>query len=475
MRAWRRWLIVLLAGASVAGGLTAWRLEAAASVAPSEPAGLSAHAVTPVLSVRRLPTVVAGPVAARRLRADLDGLVPLLPLDSCLVVEGPDQLRYDHRGDVGLVPASTEKLLTAAAALGALPSETRFRTSVVAPPFKAGIVPGDLTLVGGGDPLLATADYVARFQRQPQVFTDLDALAAAVQAAGVLRIEGSVVGDESRYDRARYVDGWSPSYIADGEIGPLSALALNDGFERYPTKPGGGDPLDAAADPAANAAAVLTRLLEARGVDVLGDPRSGTSPAGAIEVAAVESVPILEVVGTMLRESDNSTAELLIKELGRAAGQPTTAAGVTSLRSLLDQRDLDLTGAVQVDGSGLSLDDRVTCSLLVDVLRQPGTGPAIVDTLAVAGQSGTLAKRFVGTVLDGVLRAKTGSLTSVTALAGVVADEDPALTFALVVNVPPPASVPTGVAELQQRVAEVLAGWPRVAGAVVLGPQGQDG
>jgi len=63
----------------------------------------------------------------------------------------------------------------------------------------------------------------------------------------------------------------------------------------------------------------------------------------------------------------------------------------------------------------------------------------------------------------------------VTALAGVVADEDPALTFALVVNVPPPASVPTGVAELQQRVAEVLAGWPRVAGAVVLGPQGQDG
>jgi D-alanyl-D-alanine carboxypeptidase/D-alanyl-D-alanine-endopeptidase (penicillin-binding protein 4) len=416
-------------------------------------------------------------MATRRLRSDLDGLAAALPADSCLVVEGPDDLRYEHRGEASVLPASTEKLLTATASQLAFDPDTRFRTTVVAVvgPLDNGVVSGDLTLVGGGDPILASPDYVARFQNQPQTYTDLDELAARVQRAGVRRVDGSVVGDESRYDPERYVAGWPTRYIDQHVIGPLSALAVNDGFERYPSTAGGDGSLEAAADPPANAAAVLTRLLEARGVEVVGPPRAGVAPPDAVEVAAIESPPLREVVASMLRESDNSTAELLLKELGRSAGDGSTAGGALVVRDRLTGGGLDLAGAAVADGSGLSLEDRVTCSLLVDLLRRPGTGEVLVEGLAVAGRTGTLSKRYVGTRLEGVLRAKTGSLTSVAALAGVVADDDPALTFALVVNVPPPGAVPDAVPVLQQAVAEVLAAWPRTPDPSALGPLGTDG
>jgi len=475
VRRWLRWLppILLIVGAS-AGGATAWRLEAALPEPPVAGPVVSGR-VTPVLSVRRVPVVVAGPIAERRLYADLDALAASLPADTCLVVEGPD-VRYAHRADAPVVPASTAKLLTATAALMALGPDVRLRTSAVAPAApEGGVVAGDLTLVGGGDPILASPDYAARFRRQPQIFTDLDALAAAVHEAGVQRIDGSVVGDESRYDRSRYVPGWPARYIDQGVVGPLSGLAVNDGFELYPLEPGAGGALEPATDPAANAAAVLTRLLVARGVDVVGAPRSGTPQAGAVEVAAVESLPLLDLVGQMLRESDNSTGELLLKEIGRDRGEPSTAGGVAAVRALLDGGGLDLTGSAVADGSGLSLDNRVTCTLLVDLLRRPGTGDQIDDLLAVAGQSGTLAQRFMGPPLEGILRAKTGSLTSVASLAGLVADDDPALTFALVVNVPPPEPVPDGLDGAQQWLGEILASWPRVPDLAILGPVTQDG
>ena len=129
-----------------------------------------------------------------------------------------------------------------------------------------------------------------------------------------------------------------------------------------------------------------------------------------------------------------------------------------------------------IDGSGLSLDDRVTCQLLVDVLVRPGTGEVIDDLLAVAGESGTLGRALRrAPPLEGVLRGKTGSLTSVASLAGIVEDDDPPLTFAFVVNADPPAPSPRASLALQQQVVEVLASWPRVPDVVVLGPRVEDG
>ena len=470
MRRLLRWLgPAVLAVGAVAGGVVAWRSEAAAASGSGEDAAAAGSLVTPVLSVRRLPTVVAEPIAARRLAADLRAAVADLPPSTCLAVSGPD-LTFGHRADEPMIPASTQKLLTATAALEVLDPDLRFRTTVVAAGEPAGgVVPGDLTLVGGGDPLLATADYASRFRRQPQLLTDLDELAAAVHEAGVRRIEGSVVGDERRYDTTRYVAGWPRRYIDNETIGPMSALAVNDGFARYPTSTDRDVPLEPAAQPAVDAAAVLTRLLEARGVDVVGAPGAGAAPEDGVEVAAIESAPLPEVVGQLLEESDNATAELLLKELGRASGRASTAGGAAVVLDVVE----DVGAPVVADGSGLSLDDRVTCQLLVDLLDRPDTGDAIVDRLPRAGESGTLAERFQGTPLEGVLRAKTGTLSTVAGLAGVVEDDDPPLSFALLVNTVAP--VPASVSGLQQRVAEALASWPRVPDVTVLGPQAPEG
>jgi D-alanyl-D-alanine carboxypeptidase/D-alanyl-D-alanine-endopeptidase (penicillin-binding protein 4) len=454
----------VLAVGAVAGAVVAWRVEAA--VPGVQRAVSPPPLTTPVLSVRRAPSVLAAPIAARRLRTDLGALVRLLPASSCLVVDGPE-LRFAHRADEPVVPASTQKLLTAVAALEALDPESRFRTVAVAGarPGPDGRVAGDLVVVGGGDPLLATADYMSRFRRQPQLFTDLDGLAAAIAEAGVRRIDGAVVGDERRYDRQRYLPSWPSRYIEQDSIGPASALSVNDGFARYPTAGDRGAPLEPAGDPAADAASVLTRLLESRGITVAGAARSGAAPATAVEVAHIESAPLRDIVGQMIRESDNETGELLLKELGRTAGRPGYAGGAAVVRDVVGDRR-----ATVVDGSGLSLDDRVTCELLVELLRRRSTGEVIDAHLPVAGESGTLTEQFDGTRLDGVLRAKTGSLRSVAALAGFVEDDDPALAFALVVNVAPDGTVPEEVARLQQRVGEVLAAWPRVPDLAALGP-----
>jgi D-alanyl-D-alanine carboxypeptidase/D-alanyl-D-alanine-endopeptidase (penicillin-binding protein 4) len=464
---------LLLLGVLVGGGL-AWRSEAAVPAPPD--ATTPTSAATPVLSVRRAPTVVAAPIAERRLRADLAAWAASVPPSSCAVVADDEEVFLEQRRDDALVPASATKLLTATAALLELGPDTRFTTRVVAAAAPAdGILAGDLVLVGGGDPLLATADYAARFRNQPQTFTDLDALAAAVAEAGVRRIDGAVVGDEGRYDQQRYVAGWPQRYIDQDQIGPLSALSVNDGFASYPSPADTATPLEPAEDPPATAAAVLTGLLEARGIDVVGEGRAGAAPPDAVEVATVESVPVRDVVAQLLRESDNSTGELLLKELGARAGDPSTAGGRARATEVLVEAGLDLGASVIADGSGLSLDNRTTCALLLELLQRPETGPVLDAGLAIAGQSGTLARRFVGTDLAGRLRAKTGSLNTVTSLAGVVEDDDPPLTFAFLVNAPPPGPVPPGVADAQQALGDILLAWPRVADVAVLGPQSSEG
>jgi D-alanyl-D-alanine carboxypeptidase/D-alanyl-D-alanine-endopeptidase (penicillin-binding protein 4) len=465
-----RWVppAALLLG-SVGCGVGAILQEAA--VADAAPGQDATRVVTPVLSVRRLPAVVAEPVADRRLRRDLEAWAAATPPGSCAVIVADDgHVVLDHRGTDPLVPASTLKLLTATAVLEELGPQHRFRTAVVGPLPVDGTVSGDVTLVGGGDPLLASPDYAARFRRQPQIFTDLDALAARVVDAGVRRISGSVRGDERRYDAQRTVAGWPDRYVRQHQVGPLSALSVNDGFTEYPTATES-RALVPAPDPAAQAAGVLTRLLEARGVDVVGTPGAGAAPDGVPELAAVESEPVERVLAQLLQESDNTTAEMLLKELGRSALDPSTQGGLARERAVLDRAGLDLEGAALADGSGLSPDNRVTCGLLADVLRRPGTGAVLRRALPVAGTSGTLETAFVGTPLAGHLAAKTGSLNTVAGLAGVVEDEDGAVTFAYLVNVPAGERIdPSAVAASQQQLGEALLAWPRVPDLDALGP-----
>jgi D-alanyl-D-alanine carboxypeptidase/D-alanyl-D-alanine-endopeptidase (penicillin-binding protein 4) len=458
---WRHRLLValpvLVLGALVAGSLAmVVRLGSSAS---SEPVLGAVRPTVPLLSVRRDLAPLAEEAAERRLIDELQAFVAGLPADTCLTVEAGD-VRFAHRADDPQVPASATKVLTGVAALIALGEDFRFMTTVTTPtPPVAGVVVGDLHLVGGGDPVLAQAEYAARYRR-PQQFSDLRALAEAVAAAGVVRVEGAVVGDESRYDTQRYHPSWPPRFITQDQTGPLSALLVNDGFAEWPAS--GSGPVEPAPDPAAHAAEVFRLLLGERGVTVAGGSRSGPAPAGAPVVAEHRSPPLREVVGQMLAQSDNATAELLLKELGlQVEGSGTFAAGAAAAARVLTEAGFDMTGTSVVDGSGLGPGNVLDCDLLMDLLDHPATSDAIREGLAVAGETGTLAERWRDTALAGRVRAKTGTLNQVTALAGVATTAGAGeATFALVVNVAEPERIQLETIAAQERLGELLVAHP---------------
>lgn len=415
----------------------------------------------PVLSARRAPAFLTRAIADTRLRAALDAALAdprLGPATerSCLVVRHGERPVVDRRADQSLIPASGLKVLTAFAVLDRLGPDEHLVTEVRAggPVGAGGVVDGPLWLVGGGDPLLGTADYAASFENQPQVRTSLEALADAVVAAGVKVVNGPLVGDETRYDTERYIPTWKPSYVTDNESGPASALVVNDGFERVAR------PRVAALQPDLHAAVTLAALLQARGVSIAGGATEGQAPPAAVTVAQVASPPVREVVGEMLRESDNLTAELLVKELGRRfAGAGTTAAGLGVVRQTLEAAGLPVAQLASVDGSGLDRSDRASCALLMAALERSGPTGAIAAGLPVAARDGTLAKRFQGHPAAGRLRAKTGSLDGVVGLTGYV--DPPAgggpLSFSLMANDLPRDAFGRA---LQEEVGAVLARYP---------------
>jgi D-alanyl-D-alanine carboxypeptidase/D-alanyl-D-alanine-endopeptidase (penicillin-binding protein 4) len=289
----------------------------------------------------------------------------------------------------------------------------------------------------------------------------MEALADKIVATGLRRV-GRILGDDSRYDDQRLVPSWKPSYIAEFEISPLSALVVNKGF--VSTQP----PVEAAS-PAAHAAGVLATLLRARGVTV-GATAAGKAPGGAPLVTSVDSPPLSDVVGEILQNSDNMGAEMLVKELGiRPGSAGSTAAGLSAAAAQLEKVAAVTPADMSVvDGSGLDRSDRVTCSVLHRVLDRSGENGDIAKALPVAGQNGTLFKRFGGTPAAGKVRAKTGSLSGVTGLAGFATDQaGHDLSFALLANDLPSDSAGTS---LQDRVVSVLAAYPRAPGADELAP-----
>jgi len=428
-------LPVLLLLVAVGAGVAALVLDAQAAATPA--AAAEAGPVTPVLSARRVPDLASQAGADRRLAEGLGSLAGVLPPESCLVVEADGRPIVAHRPDAAVTPASTEKVLTAAAALAALGPDHRYRTKVAATAAPAaGVVAGDLYLIGGGDPVLATRDYAERTPQQAEAHTSLEALADEVVAAGVTRVDGGVVGDETRYSTARYVADWPSRYIDQNQTGPLSALSVNDGFESYPSTADPGAPLRPAADPATQAAAVFTALLRARGVEVVGPPSAGVAPAGAVTVAKQRSEPLEAIVAQLLTFSDNQTSELVLREVGRSAsGEGSTDAGAAAVERLLVDEGLSVGPEDAVDGSGLAESNRLTCATLVAAIE---AYPSLVPGFATGGEPGTLAT-FAGTPLEGRLHAKTGSLNHVRALAGVVdlLEGGEQLTFAYVLNNPP--------------------------------------
>ncbi len=420
---------------------------------------------TPLWSARRVPQPIVDLVGDARLGSALGGAAGGNRVCFDVRQEGSAVPLTTAGTELALVPASTLKLLTATGALDALGSDFRFTTRAVAAagPGADGRV-DRLYLVGGGDPLLATPERIAVLARDPEyaglAATPLADLADRIVAKGVRSIPGGIAGVDRAYDRTRSLDSWSAG--AKAAIGPIGALTVNDGFAGAAGSGG------AVADPAVNAAAELGRLLEARGVAVGAPGRAEREPGDARTVAVIRSEPLPAVVTEMLSASDNLTAEMLLRQLGTTDGSGSTQHGVEVLAGKLRALGVDLAGASIVDGSGLSADDALRCATLVDVLdltRRPAFR-AIRNGLSVAGERGTLAPRLRGTPLAGNLRAKTGTLAGVSALAGFV-DADRPLTFALLLN----GSFGESTAfSLRETMAGIIQGYPGVADPAALVP-----
>lgn len=358
---------------------------------------------------------------------------PLLGREACLLAERGGEPVAAFRPDAPLTPASTQKLLVAGAGLDLLGSRHRFTTRVVAGSAPEGGVVGDLWLVGGGDPTLATPERIDFLSASPRwrelAPTPLAHLADAVVAAGVRTVHGAVHGDASRHGPVGYLETWPTRFVEGNDVTPLSALAVDDGWAEWQA------PRVPAPDPAAHAAAELTELLRQRGVDVAAEADAAPAPAGAAPVARVESAPLVDVLAGILRASHNPGSEMLLRELGTvASGRPgTTADGARAVADALAAAGVETRDLSLADGSGLSPENRASCRTLVEALQTSFGGVRLPDLLAVAGRSGTLRHRYQETPLQGLFRAKTGWVRGVVGIAGELGGPEP-MTVALLQN-----------------------------------------
>ena len=308
---------------------------------------------------------------------------------------------YAQNPALPLAPASNEKLPLTYAALATLGASYRMETDVLGEGEQDGTTfTGTLVLRGGGDPTLST--------------TGLRSLAAQVRAYGIRRVVGGIAGDESYFDVRRTVAGWKPGFYIE-ESPPLSALVVNRArVGRYVTR-----------SPALAAATAFRDALRAAGVTVDGTVKLGRVGDFSIPIAQLDSPPLASIIRFMDRESDNFTAELLLKQLGAVTfDRGTSAAGATVVMQSLTEAGVPTTGVHIVDGSGLSLLDRLTANAVTGILKaawaDPTVRPAFVAALAVAGVNGTLEDRLRKPPARGRVLAKTGTTSDASALSGYV-------------------------------------------------------
>ncbi len=387
---------------------------------------------TPLLSVRRSPEVLASDHRREVLTRAVQPLAVEVDGESCFAVGVNGRLLTGSNSATSVIPASNLKVVVAAVALEVLGPGTVFNTTVTGPNPAGGVVQGDVYLVGGGDPVLSEGWYtqVTDWHKRPPLnATGVEGLADALVTAGVQRITGSVLGVDGRYDDERHPPGWSEDIRATIDGVPVGALVVNDSVSQTGA---------ISRDPARHAANVLTRLLRDRGVVVEGEPGTGTPADGAVQLATVTSQPLPALLNEMLATSDNLTAEMLVKEIGlKVAAAGTREAGLKVIGDTMAKWGIPLEGVELHDGSGLSRENRITCTTLLAVLQRGSAVDPVGAGLARAGQDGsTLDGKFEEPGLAGVLQAKTGSLREVKALCGYFPAGDDEVAFVLVLNGP---------------------------------------
>lgn len=304
---------------------------------------------------------------------------------------------YRHAHEKRRAPASVEKLLLSMALLDRVPLDLRIETMARAAVVKpGGIVPGNLWLLGRGDPHVGPGK--------------IGTLAQRIADAGITRVEGSVRGATTYFAHDWNAPGWKP-YFPEEEIPLPSALTYSGNVV-------GGTHIR---DPERRAARALTLRLRDLGIPVAGKAGAGTPPAGLEPVAEVSSPPLIVLLENMLRPSNNFSAEVLGKLLGvLRQGRPGTIhKGAAAIRAWAASEGVQV---IAHDSSGLSYWNRVAprgIVKLLGVVEELPWGEALREALPGPGQ-GTLDERLAGVPV----KAKTGTLTQRSALSGWILLEE---------------------------------------------------
>lgn len=462
-RGWLKWLAALLVVVLVAAGAVSWRLGYAEDWIdalrgdddpPADPADVAPPPEVDIPPVDPAPPAVAraadgeGPLDRAAIERAVTGFLGKKDLGKHVLgavapLEGRGATYLLGQGVA--TPASTTKVVTSTVALFLLGAEHTFETTTV---LQGGGKTPELVLVGGGDPFLLSGQDALWGTSTPATYVpekaDIATLARRtareLRADGVTRVRLGY--DDSLFSGPAVNPEWEPDYIPDGVVSPITALWVDEG--RDPIGYG------RVADPSLSAAGVFAAALKANGITVAGSATHVVAGSSATDVAAVESPPLAQIVQRIIEVSDNEASEVLLRHIGLASvGEGSSDAGQRGVEKVLEANGVAMRGSVLYDGSGLSRNSVMSPQLLLDVLRfaaddkQPDLRP-VISSLPVAAYTGSLADRMGEGAPSGRgrVRAKTGTLTGVTSLAGIAVDLDGNLmVFALMADkVPPPRS-----------------------------------
>ena len=387
------------------------------------------------------PTTSIDPL--EKLQADIDAVLqdPLFTTASIgikVVAVETGKVIYEKNAHKLHHPASTTKLFTAATALAKLGSDYQFETTLYADAILKGEVLGNIYLKGRADPGL-----------QPQ---DLVKLRDALLQMGVKSIQGDIVVDETYLDAVWEGPGW----MRDDRPLWISALSIREV-----------EPNASTMNRALACGLLLKTVLIEKGVHVPGETVSGTVPSDAQVVAKHLSPPLADILKLMNKPSDNWIAELIFKTIGaEEMGEPGTwQKGRQAVTEFLSEIMGDPPVHRFVDGSGLSrynlLNAELLTNLLIYMYQDFQLMPEYLASLPVAGVDGTLKNRMQGMYAEKVLRAKTGTLSGVSALAGytVTADDE---VFAFGILISHYVGAPAVARGIQDKIGNYLTGFSRL-------------
>jgi D-alanyl-D-alanine carboxypeptidase/D-alanyl-D-alanine-endopeptidase (penicillin-binding protein 4) len=336
------------------------------------------------------------------------------------------QTLFSANPDVRRLPASVEKLYTTTTALLDYGPRSRLDTSVYGVGnLTDGVWDGTLYLRGGGDPTFGSQGFDRAWYGAGAT---VQTLAKNLQKAGIKSVQGRLVGDESWFDdlRGTPATGYKPNLEVEGE---LSGLSFDSGFTSA-----SGTALQP--HPTLFATQQFARALRSQGIKVPAQTKisAGTTPGTARLIASVASPTIAKLVELTNSPSDNFFAETLLKDLGaRFGGGGSTARGAAVVRSFI-ARWFGLHPRLD-DGSGLSRYDHTSPSQVVSLLERMQSNLSFWNSLAIAGERGTMQDEMTGTRAAGNCRGKTGTLHDVANLVGYcTARNGDQLVFAFLLN-----------------------------------------